>query len=99
MATATPVYAHGGETFALYFGGIFLIGGAISGVLNILFRVRPWLSFLIMALSIYVVMLVMMLIEPSDQDVEFWFYLFPIFISGFFRGNTICGCLPWNASL
>jgi hypothetical protein len=26
MATATPVYAHGGETFALYFGGIFLIG-------------------------------------------------------------------------
>jgi hypothetical protein len=92
MATATPVYAHGGETFALYFGGIFLIGGAISGVLNILFRVRPWLSFLIMALSIYVVMLVMMLIEPSDQDVEFWFYLFPISLVGSF------GAIPFVVS-
>jgi hypothetical protein len=92
MATATPVYAHGGETFALYFGGIFLIGGVISGVLNILFRVRPWLSFLIMALSIYVVMLVMMLIEPSDQDVEIWFYLFPISLVGSF------GAIPFVVS-
>jgi hypothetical protein len=92
MATATPVYGHGGETFALYFGGIFLIGGAISGVLNILFRVRPWLSFLIMALSIYVVMLVMMLIEPSDQDVEIWFYLFPISLVGSF------GAIPFVVS-
>jgi hypothetical protein len=45
-----------------------------------------------MALSIYVVMLVMMLIEPSDQDVEIWFYLFPISLVGSF------GAIPFVVS-
>jgi hypothetical protein len=92
MATATPLYAHGGETFALYFGGIFFIGGAVSGILNDFFRVRPWLSFLILASSIYVVILVMVLMEPSDQDVDVWFYLFPISLVGSF------GAIPFVIS-